>query len=234
MFRTMVISDIHGMVNELTQLLTAVHYRPVADHLFVLGDCIDRGPHSRAVLDFFMKVAGRAGSKLVLLRGNHEDMCIKSFRGGTAYGQDALALWIANGGDATRRSLGEENPWNYITFMEQMPLYAETETFIFVHGGIDPEKPLSQNTDDDLLWGRSYALHHSGKTVVVGHVIKQEVTYYSDVNTLCVDTGAFYGACGLQGRLSLVDLTHREVYWVATGLGEPGPVYKESLIMGLA
>lgn len=229
MARQLVISDIHGMFDELQQLLKAVRYRPTSDRLIVLGDLIDRGPRSREVLDFFMLLGKRAGSRLTILKGNHEDLCIKAFRGGDIYGSNALSLWLMNGGDATVASLGDADPGKYLAFMEQLPLYLESGDCIFVHGGVDPDLPVSETDPETLLWTRSNRAHKSGKTVIVGHTIKPEVTFYPEARTLYIDTGACKAAFGQQGRLSLVDLTGGRVHWIGTGERAAGSLVSEPL-----
>lgn len=229
--RMLVMSDIHGMCQELMQVLKSAEYSPRRDTLYVLGDYIDRGPDSRKVLDLFMWIKEQAGEALVLLKGNHEDMCIQSFRNGRAFGQDALSLWIANGGDVTLKSFGAFNPWSYIEFMKKMPLFAETQDFIFVHGGVNAELPLGETDAETLLWGRRAEPHMSGKTVVVGHSIQREVTFYPHKNTLYIDTGACKGVFGMIGRMSLVDLSNKKVWWLETGKEASGKVVVEDLAM---
>ena len=90
---------------------------------------------------------------------------------------------------------------------------------------------LSLTDPEDFLWTRRYAAHISGKTVVVGHSIKPEVTFIRDANTLCVDTGAFTGMYGAGGRLSVVDLTNKEVHWIPTCSNEASGLVSENLRM---
>ena len=231
MGRTLVMSDIHGMADELFLLLDGIRYKHTEDHLIVLGDYIDRGPNSKDILDYFIKLKKIAGEKLVLLRGNHEDLCIKAYHGSSGDKRDALSLWLYNGGDATLKSLGEANLSEYIPFMEKLPVYVEMDQYIFVHGGVNPGMQLSQTDPEDLLWTRNYAAHISGKTVVVGHSIKPEVTFIRDANTLCVDTGAFTGLYGREGRLSIVDLTNNMVHWVPTCSNEAPDLVSENLVI---
>ena len=70
--RTFVIGDIHGCVDELDRLLDAL--APAAgDTVVFLGDYIDRGPASKAVIDRLLRLR-REGPRCVFLKGNHEDM----------------------------------------------------------------------------------------------------------------------------------------------------------------
>ena len=61
-----------------------------------VGDMIDRGPHSKEVLDFFLQ-----NGKAIL--GNHEHMMLDHFNGGGEY---QSRMWFLNGGNTTLESLG--------------------------------------------------------------------------------------------------------------------------------
>jgi hypothetical protein len=75
------IGDIHGDVERLARLLTAVHLADGASWtggrsvLVVTGDMVDKGPHSVAVLRLLSALhaaAPKAGGEVILLAGNHE------------------------------------------------------------------------------------------------------------------------------------------------------------------
>ena len=51
MQRKLIISDIHGNPKTLEAALDATAFS-TTDQLFILGDCIDRGPDSKGVIDF--------------------------------------------------------------------------------------------------------------------------------------------------------------------------------------
>src|SRR5215207_7824202 len=71
--RTLAIGDIHGCYTALDALLKEV--RPSAeDQLVFLGDYIDRGFDSRAVIDLLIEL--QASTSTVFLRGNHEVMIL--------------------------------------------------------------------------------------------------------------------------------------------------------------
>ena len=69
---TYVVSDIHGYYWRFMNLLTQVHFDPRKDELYVLGDIIDRGLHSKEMLEW----AYDQPSSVHFLRGNHEDMML--------------------------------------------------------------------------------------------------------------------------------------------------------------
>jgi serine/threonine protein phosphatase 1 len=219
MKRDFVISDVHGMYFELVRLLKAVGFDPARDTITVLGDYIDRGTHSNEVLRFFMDLKRQHPPSVMLLKGNHEDMCVQAFRKGGG----EMTIWMANGGNATLESFHGKLDEEVIQFIDSLPLFYETEDCIFVHGGIDHSKPLSETDPNDLLWNRCRTPHYSGKTVVVGHSIHENVTFYPESSTLCIDTGACRAMFGRRGKLSIADLTNKKVHWVTTGGADSDP-----------
>jgi serine/threonine protein phosphatase 1 len=209
------------MYNPLVALLNEVRYEPSEDELICLGDYIDRGPDSRKVVEFFMELKKHHGSRVTLLMGNHEDMCLQAHKDGML--DERNMLWRFNGCEATLASWGGKVPPEALTFMGSMLFYHENDDMIFVHGGVVPELPLKDTDPYDLLWSRNSAPHFSGKIVVVGHTIRSEgVTFDANSNTLSIDTGAFFATMGMPGRLSVVDLTNRMVYFVRTDTGKTG------------
>ncbi len=82
--RIVAFADVHGAYDELVTLLRetqvideALRWRGGSTHLVSLGDLLDRGPHSRKVLDLLMRLEGEAraaGGALHLVLGNHEVM----------------------------------------------------------------------------------------------------------------------------------------------------------------
>jgi hypothetical protein len=82
--RVVAVADVHGAHSALVEILAATglidaeaHWTGGATHLVSLGDVIDRGPDSRAVLDLLMRLqdeAAAAGGRVHVVLGNHEAM----------------------------------------------------------------------------------------------------------------------------------------------------------------
>ncbi len=82
--RVVAFGDVHGAHRELVALLqrtgvvdSSLHWSGGATHLVSLGDLVDRGPDSRAVLDLLMRLedeAPKAGGFVHVVLGNHEVM----------------------------------------------------------------------------------------------------------------------------------------------------------------
>lgn len=188
--RTLVIADIHGHLAALDAILAAV--APAADDtLVLLGDYIDRGPHSAQVIDRLLELR-RRHSKLIALLGNHEQMLLGARSNHLLYRE-----WVSNGGEATLASYGRRNtrledlPAAHWDFLQSLSLYHEDETCIFVHASVDPILAMPDQPEYALLWDRFLdpPPHISGKVVICGHTPAREVRNVG--HAMCLDTGIF-------------------------------------------
>src|SRR5436190_18281240 len=96
-----------------------------------VGDYIDRGPDSRGVIEHVMALQQRLGDSVVTLMGNHEAMVLAIIDETISAG-----AWLTEGGIATLRMSYDDG------------------RRLFVHAGINPEKALDAQDDEDLLWIR--------------------------------------------------------------------------------
>jgi serine/threonine protein phosphatase 1 len=196
---TVAIGDIHGQADRLERLLAqigawAANVRGVRTRLVFLGDFIDRGPESKRVVDR-LRALQRDGA--VCLRGNHEEMMVRSVDDGGARRQ-----FVANGGDATLRCFGEGAAFDDARlWMASLPSYYEDTLHYFVHAGVDPHVALARQSDATRLWIRRPFLDFDGafeKYVVHGHTPTRRKDFEgaeSDVrgNRCNLDTGAGWG-----------------------------------------
>jgi len=87
--RVFVVGDVHGCYDMLMEQLDAAGFDPAAgDHLYSLGDLVDRGPDSRRVLELLDEPWFDA------VMGNHEHMMIEAWQGDPEAGR----LHVRNGG----------------------------------------------------------------------------------------------------------------------------------------
>lgn len=209
------IGDIHGQLDRLHEALDYIAQDEAAEAPIVfLGDYVDRGPASRAVIELLM--AGQAeGKPWTCLMGNH-DRYILRFLDNPEYDDPMTTrplLWTdpALGGDKTLASYGvdvdpsrsladirddaaEAIPQSHLDWVANLPRYYETEDQIFVHAGIRPGVPLAEQAEDDLIWIRKGFLEVTddyGKLVVHGHTALDHPQHYG--NRLNLDGGAGYG-----------------------------------------
>ena len=206
------IGDIHGCPKSLDALLARIDPSP-DDHLVFVGDYIDRGPNSKAVIDRLLEL--REKVPCTFLRGNHEAMMMEYLDSG------AFSLWRMNGGVSTVQSyLKEERseiqiPAAHAEFVRDTKLYHETDDFVFVHAGLNPSLTVAENLEDPdeevLLWEREH-LNASEvaweKTVVCGHTPRPEPINREKL--ILIDTGCVYHMKPGMGRLTAVHLPERE------------------------
>ena len=70
-----IVGDIQGCFGEFDELLEEINFDPARDELWCLGDLINRGPDSLAVLRLWRSVGGRG------ILGNHEINALLAFSG---------------------------------------------------------------------------------------------------------------------------------------------------------
>ena len=212
MTRHLAIGDIHGCITALTSLIEFVELRP-DDTIVTLGDYVDRGPDSAAVLEFVMALGNT--HKLVPLRGNHEIMMLDA-RDKKSW----LGPWLSYGGEATLRSYGgsfDDVPDTHFEFLEnRLAPYYECETHFFVHANAAAAVALADQSDAALYWQKykDPGPHCSGKIMVCGHTQQQSGLPSSNGNSICIDTWAFG-----EGWLSCLDVDSGTV-WQANESGE--------------
>lgn len=229
--RLYAVGDIHGRID----LLTEIEQMIVADAatasdaeltVVYLGDYVDRGSHSFAVVDRLVH-APLPGFTAVHLRGNHEEM-MHSFLDG-----EPEPLWLMNGGIATLESYGVAFDWgdldrpmlqslqqrlnaampdSHRQFLDRLALTFRCGDYAFVHAGVRPGLPLDMQLPRDLLWIRAPFLRSEedfGKRVVHGHTIvgRPEVK----ANRIGIDTGAFHS-----GRLTCLVLEMETIRFLST------------------
>jgi serine/threonine protein phosphatase 1 len=203
--RIIAIGDIHGCDRALEELLMAIAPEP-ADTLIVLGDVIDRGPDSRRCVEVLLNL--REHCQLILIQGNHEEMLLSVLSGG-----QWQTTWPLYGGRETIQSYGGLGsiPEEHLEFIRGSLNFHETDTEIFVHAGIDPSHPLSNQPPWVLRWERFDPFRGEppgGKRLVCGHTAQPGGVPLVVDNWVCIDTGVYLRG----GRLTALDVTNDLVY----------------------
>lgn len=201
------IGDIHGCVRSLEALWEKLEPYRHLRHVFI-GDYIDRGPASRQVVDFLMRV--RHERDCIFLRGNHEQMLLDALEQGNTVN------WLYNGGESTLNSYGNPQslsdlPPDHVDFYKETRLYYETNNYFFVHAGAPPHQTLAKSKESPksrhfFLWGREHLNSFNPaweKTVIFGHTPRPHPI--RKVKMLGIDTGCVYNELGY-GKLTAVVL----------------------------
>jgi serine/threonine protein phosphatase 1 len=227
------IGDIHGRDDLLEMLLARIavdhkwrHPEKVAVIVYV-GDYIDRGGKSREVVDRVMR--GVPGFDSVCLKGNHEDMMLACL---TTDDRDVWEAWLENGGEETLASFGlndDRRGYDHLAlaralgserlvWLERLKLTYRAGDYLFVHAGIDPDRTLDGQSEEDLLWIRGRFLESNadhGVVVVHGHTPTDIPDWRQ--NRIGIDTGSTWA-----GKLTAVVLGEAEGPRFLTVSGEPG------------
>lgn len=194
---TYAVGDIHGRADLLDALMAKIdaHAASRQRRLVFLGDYVDRGPASAAVLDRVRTLQRPEPTHVVCLKGNHEDMMLRA-----AGSEEWNALWLRNGGNATLRSFGvrrvAEVPADMLEWLAARPTSFEDERRCYVHAGLDPARDRLDQSDQDRLWIRDAFLardHDFGRFVVHGHTPARDGRPDVRPHRVNVDTGAVYG-----------------------------------------
>ncbi|QDU11429.1 metallophosphoesterase [Gimesia aquarii] len=190
MGRLLAIGDIHGCLISLKLLIEKV--RPTHEDLvIVLGDIIARGPESKGCLDFLIELNEEL--KMVFLMGNHEEFMLEAKTSSIACGS-----WIYFGGEEVLRSYDplhqtvdiKNVPENHWKFIESFQDYFETDEEIFVHGMIEPDKPVHGQDSTSFRWltFSKASPHISGKRVICGHTLQESGVPSNLKHSICIDT----------------------------------------------
>ena len=191
------VGDIHGQIHMLEALVERVPFQE-EDEIVFLGDYIDRGRDSKAVVELLIRFK-REYPKAVFLRGNHEDMLLDYLAGGENYYQ---GVYLMNGGDATLENYRDGSgdvlvPPEHLKFLNALEWIHTSRGFIFVHAGLRPGVPIDRQDPMDMVWIREEFFHAGydfGKPVIFGHTpgweIKNELPLYLGIDTRAV-TGGF-------------------------------------------
>lgn len=228
--RIYAVGDIHGRLDLLDRMLDLIDRdaASAADktviRLFV-GDYVDRGPHSSAVIARLLLLQ-RQDPHAVFLRGNHEQMLLEFLQAPACYpgwralgAEDTLLSYnvtppIFEDAGAladTRQELMQAMPRAHLAFLNATRLSYTSGDYLFVHAGIRPGVFLTEQKPHDMMWIREEFLSSKltfEKFVVHGHspTGKPEIRR----NRIGIDTRAFR-----TGRLTALCLEGKKQRFVS-------------------
>ena len=197
MNQTFVVADLHGRLDVLEAALGRIEtHAPGGGTVIFTGDYIDRGPHSRQIIERLM-AGPKPGWTWITLKGNHEEMMVRSqFRRADERHPNEDERWLANGGTATLRSYGGTIPDSHLEWARDLPSMHTDKHRIYVHAGVDPALPLAAHDDSILLWMRYPAgedAQFPGYHTVHGHTPNPDGPELyegrTNLDTLAVRTG---------------------------------------------
>jgi serine/threonine protein phosphatase 1 len=207
------VGDVHGRADLLDQIVSRVLDAATASNLpdpvvVFLGDYVDRGPNSAAVIEYLLNQLPW-GVEWRFLKGNHEAAMMQFLeaplrsRGWLAHGGlETLASYrvaplpsIGSSDQAildAHAQLTANMPAAHRAFLDALERFVVIGDYAFVHAGVDVDVELEQQQDADLFWARDRFLKASraySHVIVHGHTPVSEP--YRDHRRICVDTGAY-------------------------------------------
>ncbi|PCD00967.1 metallophosphoesterase [Halopseudomonas pelagia] len=208
--RDWVCSDLHGHLPKLLEQLRSVKFNPLSDRLILLGDLIDRGPHSYQTLQWVLTTPWCHS-----VIGNHE-----------------LMLWAAvQNPELTSKRLAMGGAWTHSLDSEELRILAEAvqthfplsysvPTDIGMIGLVHSQSPVddwnemqhivfSESLAKCCTWAWSRAYQHGEyiqnvEAVVSGHIGTDKIVIRG--NQLWIDTLERTGQPTLLSAKELLDL----------------------------
>ena len=212
--KTYVIGDIHGAYRALLQCFQASGFNEKKDRLIVIGDVCDGYPDTRQCIDELLNL-----KYCDLVIGNHDIWALD-----WALCGHTPEIWTSQGGNRTIASYGDgPMPKKHIDFLQNGQLWIKFKRQVFVHGGFNPDIPLSSHSAQALVWDRqlldmAWKKHSMGnscrfggyKDIFLGHTTTEIYNTLKPIhvcNVWDIDTGA-----GWSGKLTIMDV-HTKEYW---------------------
>lgn len=158
-------SDIHGEYDRFMKMLKLIEFSET-DTLYIIGDVIDCKPGG---IDILQKIM--VSSNMVMLLGNHEQMCLDTLGPNNVIGR--RSLWLKNGGSDTYRELmymmTPAERHRILHYLSSLPDHLDIEVdgmkFHLVHG-------FPSDEPDVRIWERPLSFApppFPDRTVIVGH-----------------------------------------------------------------
>lgn len=213
--KQLIIGDIHGCHYELQKLVDKAGLSD-EDEIIAVGDLFDRGPEPRQVFQFFQETPNARA-----IMGNHEWKHIRA-KDGTLPPRFSTLLTYWEMGDLYD---------DFLAFINTLPLYADLDSALILHGFLEPNVPLDQQKQSILLGVTSaemylhetydnmwYTYYNDDKPVICGHrdYSDQQQPFIYNENVYAIDTRCVYGG-SLTGILlpefEIISVPARRDHW---------------------
>lgn len=127
---TYAIGDVQGCMKSLLQLVDKIQFDPDRDRLWFVGDLVNRGPDSLAVLRYVKAL----GSSAVTVLGNHDLHLLAVSVGVTGVQKK----------DSFHEVLSAPDSQELLGWLRHQPLIHQEQGFLLVHAGLLPQWTISQ------------------------------------------------------------------------------------------
>lgn len=212
------VGDVHGCLRLYREIETHILRDAEAFNgtptIVLLGDFIDRGPQSAAVIDHLLGPPPVPARRLCLL-GNHEAMMLDylaSPKGKTEWlnlgGHETLMSYGLMADLTTLHRMTERKllqtlaahlPERHTQFLRGLLPGLRVDTYLLAHAGSDATAPLTAQPREALVWGKAGLAAPEGLTLVHGHYVTPLPR--RSAHSIGIDTGAY-----ATGRLTALRL----------------------------
>ena len=156
-------SDLHGYYEAWKQIS---NFLKDDDVIYVLGDCTDRGPDSFKTLQ-----AVASDPRVILLKGNHEDMLWDACKhiSEDYINHDAYNVLCYNGGastfDAVWNGMPQQDAAGWMGHIRRLPtaeqyLNKDGQLMVLTHAGFTPSYDKNNELiipwEEELIWDRDH------------------------------------------------------------------------------
>lgn len=169
--RKILIGDVHGCFEELLELMNIL--RPVPEDRFIfLGDLIDRGPMTEAVVAFVMDLEAEC------LFGNHEEKYVRYMKHDRKHRADSAYK------NPMQPPVNGFHSLSYaqLVWLEQLPTYLTFEhagrPWIAVHAGFASNAPYDKQSRNAVI--RTRYLKPDGKPTSQPYVLPPGAVYWTE------------------------------------------------------
>lgn len=212
-----VVSDIHGRYKMFKEMLEKINFS-AQDHLYILGDVVDRGEEPIKALLHIMRE-----DNMTLLLGNHEEFMLDYFKNDCRDNG-----WLFNGGNVTLDKLMKLSEYRRNEVLEYVKrceiletIRINDTTFRLVHAGLqydqhgDMYNPIMR---EYVLWARKEFIQDTfvkSDVVIFGHTptnyMNSDDSYsvWYGTNKIGIDGGAVFG-----GQLNCLRLDDMKIFVV--------------------
>ena len=175
-----IIGDVHGCYHTLREMLDN-HWDSDSEKLVLLGDYVNKGKHTFAVLEFLIDLEQKSAGNMVILKGNNEYLFEEYYR-------DAITL--------SAKQKFENYNLNYIKtldWMSQLPHFWQNGVVYASHAGVAEDSEFLVDEDDVQILFNRKPLKNIGKRQFLGHIVVDEPVFDENADAWYLDTGAGFG-----------------------------------------
>ncbi|MFK7979720.1 MAG: metallophosphoesterase family protein [Saprospiraceae bacterium] len=204
--RRIAIGDIHGCLKTFKALITTIN--PTKnDQIFILGDIIDKGKHSKEVIDVIMDFQ-TVGYSFHVVRGNHEQAFLSAYQCGFEFFVTYL--------DQNQTDDFLDDLEKYLTFFSELPYCLDLEDWLVCHAPFLINEQSLYRGMEGLFPKINFKLDNlPAKKQVVGHVVETlemiEAAITQKNQVILLDSGCVYKNNEGLGYLSALDLDSYEL-----------------------